>query len=99
MSVLTQASSYRTVANLSYPPHVVALACLYLAALLSSFEQEPVPAPAGFRNAHEVAKVLGDRAKWENQFQARVEDLEGRFDSIMLLSAKSPLYRNCPLHH
>ncbi|KIP08932.1 hypothetical protein PHLGIDRAFT_87416 [Phlebiopsis gigantea 11061_1 CR5-6] len=68
--------SYRSLVNLSYPPHVVALACLYLAALLSSFEQGQVTVPAGLRNAHEIAKFLGDHGQWEAQLQARVEDLE-----------------------
>ena len=76
--ILIRARSYRSLVNLSYPPHVVALACLYLAALLSSFEQGQVPAQAGLRNAHEIAKLLGDRGQWETQLQARVEDLEGQ---------------------
>lgn len=69
--------SFRCLVNLSYPPHVVALACLYLAALLSSFEQAAVPAPPGLRSADEIARILGERGPWEAQYQARVEDLEG----------------------
>lgn len=68
--------SFRTLVNLSYPPHVVALACIYLSALLSSFEQAPSPAQPGYHSAHELAETLGRRGDWEMKFHCQVEDLE-----------------------
>lgn len=63
--------------NLSYPPHVVALGCLYLAALLSSFEQSPSEEPEGHHSAHDIATTLGSRGSWEQKYQSQVGDLEG----------------------
>ena len=60
-----------------FPPHVVALACLYLAALLSSFEQGTSPPQEGFHSSHEIAATLGSPGEWESQFQAHIEDLDG----------------------
>lgn len=68
--------SYRTLVNLSYPPHVVALACLLAAALLSSFEQGTIPAQPGLHTPHEIVATLGQHGEWEKQFQTRIEDLE-----------------------
>ena len=60
-----------------FPPHVVALAALYLAALLSSFEQGTSAEQEGFHTSHEIAHTLGNPGEWENQCQAHVEDLDG----------------------
>jgi CTD kinase subunit beta len=60
-----------------YPPHTVALGSVYLAALLSSFEQPITQEPPGYNNGHQIADILGKNGKWEDQFMARVEDLEG----------------------
>ncbi|KZT11898.1 cyclin-like protein [Laetiporus sulphureus 93-53] len=68
--------SYRSLVNLEYPPHVVALGCLYLAASLSSFEQAPSPARPGYASSAEIAATLGQYGQWEKQFQAHVQDLE-----------------------
>ena len=62
---------------LQYPPHVVAIACIYLAALLSTFEQSEARPPANCRGNHEIVAMLGDHGPWEKQFQAQVDDLEG----------------------
>lgn len=62
-----------------FPPHVVALACLYLAALLSSFEQGTSPEQSGFHSSHEIAATLGNSGEWESQFQAHIEDLDGAY--------------------
>ncbi|KAH8989649.1 cyclin-like protein [Lactarius hatsudake] len=68
--------SQRTLVALQYPPHVVAIACLYLAALLSTFEQSETQVPHGCRSNHEIVTILGDHGPWENKFQAQVDDLE-----------------------
>jgi CTD kinase subunit beta len=80
----------RTLVILEYPPHVVALACIYISALLSSFERPPPPPPLEHphmdmdgasssqdRTAHEVAALLSVTGTWEQQYQARTEDLDG----------------------
>jgi CTD kinase subunit beta len=61
--------SHRTLVPIQYPPHVVALASLYVAALLSSFEQPN-------NSSHQIAAILSKRGQWEHKFQAQVEDLE-----------------------
>ncbi len=60
-----------------FPPHTVALACLYLAALLSSFEQGTSPERQGYNGSRQIAATLGNPDEWESQFQARIEDLDG----------------------
>lgn len=51
------------------------MACIYLASLLSSFEQPPEP-PSEHRSSHEVVSLLGQSGEWESKFKACVEDLE-----------------------
>jgi CTD kinase subunit beta len=69
---------------LQYPPHVVAIASLYLAALLSTFEQSETQAPPGCRSNREIVATLGDHGPWEEKFRAQVDDLEGRASCISL---------------
>jgi len=68
--------SQRTLVALQYPPHVVAIACIYLAALLSTFEQNDASPSLECRSNHEIVAVLGGHGPWEKQFQAQVDDLE-----------------------
>lgn len=63
---------------LQYPPHVVAIACIYLAALLSTFEQNETRPQFECRSNHEIVEILGDHGPWEEEFQAQVDDLEGK---------------------
>ncbi|OCH84912.1 cyclin-like protein [Obba rivulosa] len=91
--------SHRTVVNLEYPPHVVALACLYLAALLSSFEQGTSPERPGCNSSHQIAATLGKPGKWEQQFQAHIADLEEIVHAILDLltaAAQNPLANTSP---
>ena len=74
--------------TLQYPPHVVAIACIYLAALLSTFEQNETRPPSGGRSNHEIVALLGDHGPWEKKFQAHVDDLEGK--SLRHLSVGCP---------
>lgn len=62
---------------IQYPPHVVALGGLYVAALLSSFEQPMAAERPGYKTSHQIAAILSRRGEWEQKFQAQVEDLEG----------------------
>ncbi|KAJ7147048.1 cyclin-like protein [Mycena crocata] len=68
---------HRTLVPIQYPPHIVALAGLYLAALLSSFEQPVMREDSGLRSSHEIAEILGKNGDWERKYQAQVDDLEG----------------------
>ena len=69
--------SQRTLVALQFPPHVVALACIYLAALLSTFEQNDANAPPESQNNIKIVATLRDHGPWEKKFQAQVDDLEG----------------------
>ncbi|THH03295.1 hypothetical protein EW145_g6373 [Phellinidium pouzarii] len=64
--------SNRTLASLQYPPHVIALACIYLAALLSSFEQPTTELSSNskHRSSHGLVAVLGQSGDWEKTFKA-----------------------------
>ena len=79
--------SFRTQVNLMFPPHVVALACIYLAALLISFEQDMSEAfvEPGYRNAQEIIMLFCARGEWERHYKAHLEDLHG----MLHLSHKS----------
>lgn len=73
-------ASQRTLSPLQFPPHVVAVACINLAALLSSFEKGPTQAQPGCASDHQIAAMLRTHGPWERKFQAQVEDLERQSD-------------------
>ncbi|KAG8844521.1 hypothetical protein FRB96_003023 [Tulasnella sp. 330] len=77
--------SHRTLIPLQYPPHTIALACVYLAALLASFETQATPMMDTDRSltSHEICAVLSDHGLWEKQFNAQVEDLEDIVHSML----------------
>jgi hypothetical protein len=79
--------AHRTLVPLEYPPHVIALASVYVAALLASFEQ-PLPgqhtmasvaagSQGDSRSAHEIASLLSQGGVWEDEFHACAEDIDG----------------------
>ncbi|KAF9517208.1 hypothetical protein BS47DRAFT_1291209 [Hydnum rufescens UP504] len=79
--------SHRTLAPLQYPPHVLALASILLAALLDSREGPfGVKATDDQRSSHEIAALLGDKGPWEDRFHAQVEDLEGKPPVTILIA-------------
>lgn len=78
--------SYRTLIPLQYPPHIIALGCLYLASLLLSFEQPPPQQQSDFTTAHQLAAIIGQGAEWEQKFQAYIEDLEGAGGTLTMQS-------------
>ncbi|OBZ71402.1 CTD kinase subunit beta [Grifola frondosa] len=91
--------SHRTLVNLQYPPHVVALSCLYLAALLSSFEQGTSPERPGYHSSHQIAATLGKPGPWERQFQAQIQDLEEITHAIidlLIVVAQNPQATTSP---
>lgn len=71
-------NSHRTLVPLQFPPHIVALGSIYVAALVSSFEQSAVPSIPGSVNGHEMVALLSQSGPWETKFQAQVSDLEGQ---------------------
>jgi len=82
--------SHRTLVNLEFPAHAVALGCLYLAALLSSFEQGNSPEGPDYAISRQIASTLSTSGPWEEQYRAQVQDLEEiAFAVIDLLIAAS----------
>lgn len=69
--------SHRTLLPLQYPPHIIALGGLYVACLLTSFEQPLSDNPERIA-AEEIAQKLKKKGDWERKFQSQVEDLEGK---------------------
>lgn len=91
--------SYRTLANLEFPPHVVALSCLYLAALLSSFEENTSPERPGSNSSQQIAETLGKPGPWERQFQTQVQDLEEIAHAVMdllIVASQNPQANTSP---
>ena len=83
---------------LQFPPHVVALACIYLAALLSTFEQNEGPL-GGHSNNHEIVATLRDHGPWEEKFQAQVDDLEGEPQTGCARSLNTPTLFHLAISH
>lgn len=77
--------SHRTLLPLQYPPHTLALGGLYVACLLTSFEQQPSNDDKII--AEELVKKFKQGTDWERKFQFRIEDLEGEqgFNALFLL--------------
>ncbi|THH20115.1 hypothetical protein EW146_g1210 [Bondarzewia mesenterica] len=91
--------SHRTLVPLQFPPHVIAIACIYLAALLSSFERGQSQARPDIVSDHELAKMLGEHGHWERKFQAQVEDLEFIAHSLLdllIAAAENPSASTSP---
>lgn len=96
---LTPTLSFRTLVNLQYPPHVVALGCLYLAALLSSFERGTSPGSPGHSAAHQIAATLSKSGDWGRQFQAHIEDIEEiahAVTDLLISAAQTPNTNTSP---
>jgi CTD kinase subunit beta len=80
----------RTLAPLVYPPHEIALACLYVGAFLASLHETlsqnvstsarteaSVATGARTRTPPEIAMILSTSGFWEEQFHAYAEDIDG----------------------
>jgi CTD kinase subunit beta len=91
--------SYRTLVPLQYPPHVVAIGSLYVASLLSSFEQPTSPQRPGHRSSHEIAAILSNGGPWERDFQAKVEDLDGLCFAIHAFSYPADFFIYIEIAH
>lgn len=75
---------HRTLAPLSYPPHVIALGALYAASLLSSSNSAPHANPSG------VIATLGASGHWESEYSATVDSVDGTY-----LAATQLISRSC----
>jgi len=90
---------HRTLVPIQYPPHTVALASLYIASLLSSFEHPIGQDPPGYRSSHDIASVLSRHGDWEHKFHVQVEDLEEIAHTVIDLlvqGAQSPSANTSP---
>ncbi|KAF9498960.1 cyclin-like protein [Pleurotus eryngii] len=67
---------HRTLLPLQYPPHVVALGCIYVAAMLSSFEQPESPELDTHLSSKYFAEMFNEGGNWEHKYHAHVEDLQ-----------------------
>jgi len=67
-------------APLLYPPHNVAVASIYLAGVLLSFEStgNAEDSTTNYRTNAEVADLLGKTGHWESRYHCRLEDVQGR---------------------
>ena len=86
--------AYRTYVPLMYPPHTVALGCLYLAALLTTFEQPPPSTSRTFQQEAmtplQLISLLGRGGEWEDQFNIDADHLERTFSFLWVLSRRKP---------
>ncbi|TFK52610.1 cyclin-like protein [Heliocybe sulcata] len=100
--------SHRTPVTLSYPAHEIALGCIYLAALLSSFEQgmtSPDSASAShnsgkYSSPQRLVDILGRHGEWEMRFLARVEDIQEiahQTIDLLIVHAQNPLATTSPI--
>ncbi|KLO06986.1 cyclin-like protein [Schizopora paradoxa] len=71
------ADSFRTYAPLLYPPHVIAAGCLYLGALLCTFEQPNDNQSEDYLIIAAIAKEFeGYQPWWTDKFHICLEDVE-----------------------
>ncbi|KAL0961355.1 hypothetical protein HGRIS_006311 [Hohenbuehelia grisea] len=90
---------HRTLAPLQYPPHVIALGCLYLAALLSSFEQPPSASQNGALTSHGLVNKFTKDGGWLKVYHTQAEDLEEiahTFIDLLIQVAQHPSANTSP---
>lgn len=78
MATCSHPSSHRTIIGLEYPPHSVALACIYLAGLLASFEVATASLSDELVQIKSVVEKLSEPGDWEARYLVKLDDLEGR---------------------
>jgi len=63
---------------LLFPPHVIAIASIFLAARLDSLDGAGgASATDGQRSSQEISELLGNRGSWEQKYRTEARDLEG----------------------
>lgn len=98
--------SNRTLVPLQYPPHTIALGCIYLTALLMSADPNAsASSPSYDSREHSfrrddpamIVATLAHPGEWETKFFSRVEHLEGMHPLIETSALYlMPLFRYCP---
>ncbi|KAH9814727.1 cyclin-like protein [Melampsora americana] len=85
--------SYRTLVGLTYPPHIIALACLYLASFFDPDHHHYSFGP--FTSKSEKIEPYFETG-WSEAFDADIDDLEDICHSILdlFISLASPLKSN-----
>ena len=72
---------YRTPAALSFPPHIIALASLYTAAILCLQTTQPQSGPTDIEQSSEeyrrIISLLGNTGDWEQQYYADWGQIDG----------------------
>ncbi|CUA68775.1 hypothetical protein RSOLAG22IIIB_03635 [Rhizoctonia solani] len=99
--------SNRTLVPLQYPPHTIALGCIYLAALLMSTDPNgPATSPTYDSREHSfrgddpsmIVAKLTHPGEWETKFYSRVEQLEdiahALLDLLLLNPSSASLHTN-----
>lgn len=87
-------SSHRTMTPLLFPPHVIAVASIYLAAKLDTVDNPSgTPSSDAQRTSAEVAEILGNHGAWEQRYKAEVQDLEGQLAEKLYIDASKPTPR------
>ena len=85
--------AFRTHIPLIYPPHTVALGCLYLSALLMTFEQTPPPPSQTFQQQAmtplQLISLLARGGEWEDQFNIDADHLERKFIVSWILTERT----------
>lgn len=86
--------AHRTHVPLTYPPHTVALGCLYLAALLITFEQPSPPSSQTFQQQvmtpTQLISLLTQGGEWEDQFNIDADHLERKSIVLRRLAHPTP---------
>ncbi|CAE6391103.1 unnamed protein product [Rhizoctonia solani] len=91
--------SNRTLVALQFPPHTIALGCIYLAALLMSTDPNgPVTSPTYESREHSfrgddpsmIVAKLAHPGEWETKFYSRVEQLEDIAHALLDLLLSNP---------
>lgn len=78
-------ASFRTFAPLLYPPHVMAAGCIYLGALLITFDQPPDSLSEDDRIIVAIIREFESyQPWWTDKFHICLEDIEGSCDSLRL---------------
>ncbi|XP_006462585.1 hypothetical protein AGABI2DRAFT_152024 [Agaricus bisporus var. bisporus H97] len=75
---------YRTHLPLEFPPHTLALGGLFVASLLTCFEQAPSDTPE-YAAAQDISRKLRTKGDWEVKFQSQVADMQGKCYSGSIL--------------
>ncbi|KAG8808503.1 hypothetical protein FRC17_003924, partial [Serendipita sp. 399] len=77
--------SHRTVIALEYPPHSIALSCLFLAALLATFEAPSLSPAEETTKAQALVDLFSHAGEWESKYLANIGDLHEICQSILNL--------------